>query len=185
MIERSRANALAAEIPAEFKQAAFGELARSFAPQSFDALLCLGNSLPHLLSPGERLDALRDFADCLRPGGLIILQNRNFDAVMTRREHWMEPQSHQKDGAEWVFLRLYDYLPDGLIDFHIVVLRRLLGEGWRQQVNTTRLAPLLQADLTAQLASTGFDRIAVFGGLDGSAFDPQKSANLVITARKS
>jgi glycine/sarcosine N-methyltransferase len=185
MVERARANATAAGLPLGFIQAGFGSLSAALSPSSFDALLCLGNSLPHILTPAELSTALLDFAACLRPGGLLLIQNRNFDAVMNRRERWMEPQNHLEDGVERIFLRLYDYLPDGLIDFHIITLRRELDGHWQQQVNTTRLFPLLHNPLIKSLQDAGFDRITAFGGLNGSPFDPTVSGNLVLSARKA
>jgi SAM-dependent methyltransferase len=183
MVERSRANAAAAGMPTSFTQAGFGSLSAVFSPHSFDALLCLGNSLPHILTSTGLSAALVDFAACLRPGGLLLIQNRNFDAVMTRRERWMEPQNHLEDGVERIFLRLYDYLPDGLIDFHILTLRRELDGHWQQQVNTTRLFPLLRDPLVKALQEAGFYKVIAYGGLDGSSFSPNASGNLVLSAR--
>jgi len=183
MVARARENAAAAGVSANFRAAGFGGLARAFAGElPFDALLCLGNSLPHLLSREALAEALADFAACLRPGGLLLLQNRNFDAVMQRRERWMEPQAHREGGTEWVFLRFYDYEPDGLINFNILTLRREQGQGWQQRVASTRLMPLLHADLVRALAEAGFLSVIAFGGMDGSPFDAQSSGNLVLSA---
>jgi 2-polyprenyl-3-methyl-5-hydroxy-6-metoxy-1,4-benzoquinol methylase len=52
MIERARANARAEEVKARFEAAGFGELAVQ-AGTGFDAVLCLGNSLPHFLAPAD------------------------------------------------------------------------------------------------------------------------------------
>ena len=81
MVTRSRANAASAGVDVRFETADFGSLAKVFGRGSFDALLCLGNSLPHLLSKADLSAALADFAACLRPGGLLVVQNRNFDAL--------------------------------------------------------------------------------------------------------
>ncbi len=68
MIERARLNAADAGADVRFETAGLGELAQTFGSGSFDALLCLGNSLPHLLTPGDITAALADFAACLQPG---------------------------------------------------------------------------------------------------------------------
>jgi glycine/sarcosine N-methyltransferase len=185
MVDRARENAAAAAQQVEFLRAGFGDLAHYFPPASFDAILCLGNSLPHLLSVADLSLALHDFSTVLRPGGRMILQNRNFDAVMSSRDRWMEPQSHLEGGEERVFLRLYDYLPGGLIDFHIVTLRREPGGKWLQQISTTRLFPLLHDILIERLVAAGFQNISVYGSLDGSSLDPAASGNLVVTALKA
>ena len=43
---------------------------------------------------------------------------------MQRQDRWMEPQTYQVEGNEWIFQRFYDFLPDGLIRFNIVTLQR-------------------------------------------------------------
>lgn len=189
MIERARANAAAAGLAVDFRIAGFGELARSFAPGSstpeFDAVLCLGNSLPHAVGPGALETALRDFAACLKPGGLLLLQNRNFDAVTAERQRWMEPQSQREGEKEWLFFRFYDFLPSGLIQFNVSTLTRESGQPWRQQITSSMLRPLTQADLAAALPAAGFEQIEWYGGLGGEPFDAASSGNLVVLARKA
>jgi glycine/sarcosine N-methyltransferase len=185
MISRARQNGQETDVSVRFEAVGFGELAETFGPGSFEGLLCLGNSLPHLLSPGGRAGALRDFANCLSPQGLLILQNRNFDAVMAARERSMDPASHFEGDQEWVFLRFYEYLPDGLINFNIVTLQRKDRSPWIQSMTTTQLLPLLKDDLLADLEDAGFQKITCFGGLNGTPFDPASSGNLVVTAQKA
>jgi SAM-dependent methyltransferase len=182
MVERARANAAARAAPVRFEVAGFGELAAAFGRAAFDAVLCLGNSLPHLLTGAQLAAALGDFAACLRPGGLLLLQNRNFDAVLARRERWMEPQAHREGEAEWLFLRFHDFDPDGLLTFHVVTLRREGSAPWTQQVASTRLRPLRQAELLDALAGAGFTQMACYGNMAGAPFDPPASGNLVIAA---
>jgi glycine/sarcosine N-methyltransferase len=183
MVERARENARLAGVALRFEAAGFGELAVIFGERSFDALLCLGNSLPHVLSEEELSGAMSDFAACLHPGGVLVLQNRNFDAVMKYRERWMEPQSYREGEREWLFLRFYDYDADGLISFNIVNLRRVQDKPWAQQVMTTRLRPLLQAEMVRLLSTAGFHDIACYGDMSGAPFNPESSGNLVVVAR--
>lgn len=183
MVVKARANAGSANQMVRFEQAGFGELSKTFGIASFDTILCLGNSLPHILNAHSLLVALNDFASCLRPGGLVIIQNRNFDSVMARKERWQEPQAYQEQEREWIFLRFYDYLADGNIDFNIVTLRREGHGGWKQETTSTRLWPILQAELTMALTNAEFEAIQAYGDLSGTAFDRLKSGNLVITAR--
>jgi glycine/sarcosine N-methyltransferase len=211
MIERARANAAAEEVDVRFELAGFGDLAQALGgnvpplegsakgkPSSaqgstyFDAILCLGNSLPHLLTQGELASALVDFAACLRPGGLLMIQNRNFDAVLAQREQgsepgggrWMPLQAHRELGKEWQNLRFYDFEPDGTLIFNVVTLRRGAAGDWDQKVVTTRLWPLTQKELVTALEAAGFEEITCWGNMQGAPFDPGASGNLVATARK-
>ena len=184
MIQKARLNAQAEGVDVRFEAAGFGGLASVFGTHIFDALLCLGNSLPHLLSPGGLTSALVDFANCLKPGGLLLVQNRNFDAVLKQRERWMEPQAHRQGDAEWLFLRFYDFRPDGLLSFNIVTLRREGQSPWSQSVAETLLYPLRQVELSQALDATGFGELIWYGDMSGSPFDPKTSGNLVVIARK-
>jgi glycine/sarcosine N-methyltransferase len=185
MVGRARANAAAARVTMPFVAAGFGALQEAFAGQRFDVLLCLGNSLPHLLSPADLAQALADFAACLRPGGLLLIQNRNFDAVMLKKARWMDPQPAQEGDKEWLFFRFYDFDPDGLIAFNIATLHREGGGSWQQHIATTRLRPLLRTELVAALETAGFDQIACFGSMEDVPFDSAGSGNLVLTARNA
>jgi glycine/sarcosine N-methyltransferase len=150
----------------------------------FDAVLCLGNSLPHALTAGDLSDALADFAAVLRPDGLLLIQNRNFDAVLARRERFMGPEAHREGDREWLFVRFYDFNPDGTITFNMIVLRRDAEGQWSQQVEATELRPLIYSELIASLTAAGFTDIVCYGYMQGAPFDPDRSPNLVVTARK-
>jgi glycine/sarcosine N-methyltransferase len=200
MVKRARANAGAAGVDVRFEVAGFGELARTFAINSsergsrgFDALLCLGNSLPHLLTHQDLVGALADFAACLRPGGLLLVQNRNFDAVITNRQRWMSPQSHWEGEKEWIFMRFYDFEPSGVLTFNLATLQRGSaspdrggGPGeWSQRITSTRLWPLRQEELTAMLEAAGFEKITRWGDMQGTSFDACRSSNLVVTTTRA
>ena len=184
MVAQARANAAAARVDVRFHVAGFGQLANRIGGD-FDALLCLGNSLPHVLTSDALARALVDFAASLRPGGLLLVQNRNFDAVLAQRQRWMGPQSRREGETEWLFLRFYDFEPDGTLTFNLVTLRRSGGDEWRQTITSTQLRPLPQVELTAAVAAAGFEQVTSWGDLQGGAFDPASSPNLVVTAHQS
>jgi len=150
----------------------------------FDAVLCLGNSLPHALTADDLSDALADFAAVLRPCGLLLIQNRNFDAVLARRERFMGPEAHREGDREWLFVRFYDFNPDGTITFNMIVLHRDTEGQWSQRVEATELRPLIYSQLIASLTVAGFTDIVCYGDMQGAPFDPDRSPNLVVTARK-
>jgi glycine/sarcosine N-methyltransferase len=129
--------------------------------------------------------ALADFAACLRAGGLLLIQNRNLDRVLARRERWMEPQAHREGDREWLFLRFYDFEPDGLVRFNLVTLQRRRGTDWTQHTTATRLWPQRQEDLVAALKGAGFGQVSAYGDMAGAPYRPNISNNLVLTGRLS
>jgi glycine/sarcosine N-methyltransferase len=181
MVERARQNAAAAGLDIRFTVAGLGELA--VLGEAFDAVLCLGNSLPHLLTAAAVDGALADFTSVLRPGGLLVIQNRNFDRVWAERERFMPPQSHRDGEGEWLFVRFYDFHQE-TVTFHMIRLRRT-EEGWAQDVESTELRPIFRDGLAAALVTAGFGGVAFYGGYDGSAFDPAQSGDLIAVARRN
>lgn len=185
MIARARHNAATAGVTVRFEVSGFSTLAHTFSLNSFDAVLCLGNSLPHLLSPTELSAAVLDFAACLKPGGLLIIQNRNYDAIMVHHDRWMEPQSHLEGDTDWIFQRFYDFNPDGLLTFNMITLKRVGQGSWSQKVDSSLLRPLLYDEITTVLSSAGFESPRLFGNMSGIPFDPDTSPNLILLSHLS
>ena len=183
MIELARQNAASAGVVARFVVAGFGDLAERVG-DPFDAVLCLGNSLPHVLSAEDLEKALADFAAVLRPGGLLLIQNRNFDAVLARRERFMEPEAHRESDREWLFVRFYDFDTDGTITFNMVILRRDAEGKWAQRVEATQLRPIVYSELIASLTAVGFTEIVCYGDMQGAPFKFESSSNLITVAKK-
>jgi glycine/sarcosine N-methyltransferase len=179
MIEQAEKNAAAAGQRVRFVVAGFAELSAKVSA-GFDALLCLGNSLPHVLTEDALRATLLDFAAALRPGGLVIIQSRNFDAVMATRARWIGPQSHRGDNREWLFVRFYDFNLDGTLTFNVVSLQREGGGAWTQRAETTTLHPWLYAELLRALAEAGFGDVTSYGNMEGAPFDAAASGDLIL-----
>jgi SAM-dependent methyltransferase len=184
MINKANLNAQSAHMELPFEVAGFGSLASAFGEARFDAVFCLGNSLPHLILDEDVDFALIDFFTCLKPGGLLLIQNRNFDAVIQKQDRWMDPQSFQEGASQWIFERFYDFNPDGTNGFNIVNLHREGLSEWKSKVVSTLLKPQLRDDLQKKATRAGFTQVHTFGTLGGDEFDAQLSANLILIARK-
>lgn len=52
----------------------------------FDAVICLGNSFAHMLDAfGDQREqklAIKNFERCVKPGGLLLIDHRNYDNIM-------------------------------------------------------------------------------------------------------
>lgn len=181
MIERARENAAAAGVEVDFVVAGLGA-GRAAVEGAFDAVLCLGNSLPHVLTAEGLQATMADFAALLRPGGLLLIQNRNFDRILARDERWMPVQSHREGEREWVFVRWYDFNADRTITFSVLTLtRQELQASWTQQVAETALYPWQLQELLPALAAAGLNSVTCYGDMSGAAWDPS-SGNLILAA---
>jgi len=180
MISRARANAQEAGVDVRFERLGFGELADHLEGH-YDALLCLGNSLPHLTDETALQGALDDFHRVLRPGGLLVLQMRNYDRLLAERDRFMAPQAARRGDEEWLFVRFYDI--DGAdLQFHMIRLHRKGSGEWSWRVERTPLRAWREAELRAALGTARFSVEGEYGGLDGSPFDPLSSGDLVVVA---
>lgn len=183
MIAQARRNAAGAGVDVRFAIAGLGDMAAVFH-EEFDALLCLGNSLPHVPDENGLRIALRDMSLCLRPGGLLLIQNRNFDAILGQRSRWMEPQARREGEREWVFVRFYDFDADGHLTFHLLTLQREGRQPWSQRHNATRLMPIRRDVLIRELGNAGFTGTILYGDMSGAPFEENDSPNLIVTAVK-
>ncbi|MCB2209850.1 class I SAM-dependent methyltransferase [bacterium] len=184
MVRQAKENIAATNHDIPIHEAGFLELTKTFGNQRFDAVLCLGNSLPHLLNRSDLLNALGQFRDLMRPEGKLILQMRNFDTILAKKERWMSPQTYHEDGRTWLFVRFYDFDPDGKITFNIAVLDDRGGETFQQEMITTRLWPLTSEIMLDVLEEAGFQNIRLLGDLQGAEYDKEKSGNLVVITRR-
>ena len=181
MIERARENAAREGVTVRFVRAGFGQLAAQ-VDNGFDGLICMGNSLPHVPSAEVLRETLADFAAVLRPGGALIIQQRNFDQVWSERQRFMPLQTHRDGDQEWLFFRFYDF-GEERATFNMVTLRRE-GTRWDYQVQATELRPIFRHHLVGLLKEVGFREIICYGNLRRVPFVPQESGNLVVVAHK-
>lgn len=181
MVAQATANARAAGVAVPFVQAGLGQLSE-FTPGPFDAVLCLGHSLPHLLSAAEVQRALDDFAALLRPGGVLLLQNRNDERLLAEGQRFLPLSTHREGEREWLFFRFLDLSPER-IAFHLVTFWQEEAE-WRYRVSSTMHRPLPRAELEAGLRRAGFREMAFHGSWQLEPFDVARSGDLVVVAQR-
>jgi SAM-dependent methyltransferase len=185
MVQCARRNAREAGVRVRFEVAGFGELSQRVGGV-FDAITCIGNSLPHLANEGSLDLCLFDFAEVLRPGGILVIQNRNYDRLLRNRQRFM-PLAARTDGeGETVFLRMTDFVSEAGEDsvvFTLVTLKKRNGV-WSQTVRSTPLRALRRANLEAALFKARFSSVQVYGSYDFAAFDAPGTNDLVAVAVK-
>jgi SAM-dependent methyltransferase len=191
MVEQARQNARQAGMQVRFDVAGFGELARRIGGP-FDAVTCLGNSLPHLLDDSSLRACLIDFAGLLRAGGCLVIQNRNYDRLLRERQRFMPPASRTDPDGESLFLRITSYPPSDavnstvaneMIDFTLIVLKKR-GGAWSQSVQNTPLRALRRATVESELVRAGFSAVRTYGSYGFADFDAPGANDLVIVAVK-
>lgn len=184
MIAQAKANAKNQQQSVQFEVAALGQVNPVMGTSQYGTVMCLGNSLPHLIDEVALQAAMADFYQLLKPNGVLLIQNRNFDLVMATQQRWMPVSSFKQDGYEWVFLRFYEFNVDGLITFNFVRLKRAPDAAWLIDENRTILYPLKQVRMLSLVKAAGFSEVFCFGNMAGDSFITDQSENLVIVAKK-
>jgi len=177
MLALARTHAKKQNVKVRFVRAGFGHVYRKVRGP-FDAVLCLGNSLPHLRTPAELTQALRDFHHLLRPGGLLLIQLLNYERILKRKERLIGVRADK----ELTFVRFYDFLEEK-VRFNVLTLRNN-GNAIPSSLRSTELFPYRKRNLLPALKKAGFVRFGFFGSLDRKPWSSEESADLVIACRK-
>ena len=145
----------------------------------FDAAVCLGNTIAHLdAALLER--GLRALASVVRPGGLLVTQTVNFDAVLRERSSPFAARTITAAArGELVFRRAYDFAraPESL-GFEL----SLTGEGVRL-AETLTLRPYRIAEQERALAAAGFAQPRRIGNWGGEPWNDNAAATIIVSRR--
>ncbi|NOY80855.1 MAG: class I SAM-dependent methyltransferase [Kiritimatiellaeota bacterium] len=145
---------------------------------SYDLILCLGNSLPHVLDPSARRRTLEGFRSLLSPGGELLVQTLNFDRILEKSERIVSIDRNMNRE----FIRFYDFLESGLVRFNL--LRLVWGEnGVEHDLQSTLLRPCLSRELIREFEACGLRNVQVFGSPALGAFNADRSPTCLVTGR--
>ncbi|TDD04356.1 class I SAM-dependent methyltransferase [Saccharopolyspora terrae] len=117
----------------------------------FDAVICLGNSFTHLFSEHDRRKALAEFYAMLKHDGVLIIDQRNYDALLDGKAGGKSSYYYCGTEVEAV----PDHVDDGLARY-----RYEFPDGSEYHLN---MYPLRRDYLRGLLRDVGFQRIDTFG----------------------
>ncbi|MCP4723738.1 MAG: class I SAM-dependent methyltransferase [bacterium] len=140
-----------------------------------DAVFCIGNTLPHILSENDLKKALLSVFKVLKKDGIFIIQVVNYSKVLDKKQRILKAG---RSGNK-TFVRFYDF-EDPLIRFNILKLTET--NGISHELISTDLYPWKSDEIKVLLLETGFTDLKIFGGYDQKAFKNSESASLVIIA---
>jgi hypothetical protein len=149
-------------------------------------VLFRSNSLPHLLDDEALHACLADFAAVLRPEGILVVQNRNYDRLLQERQRFTPVAARTEGEDETLFVRITDFPAapsQETIEFTILTLKKRGGK-WSQSSQSTPLRAIRRATLENALRAAGFKALSAYGSYSMSPFDPQGSSDLILVARR-
>lgn len=117
----------------------------------FDAVICLGNSFTHLFSDRDRRRALAEFYAALKHDGILILDQRNYDAILDSGKS--AKKRYYYCGAQ--VTAEPEHVDEGLARF-----RYAFPDG---SVFNLNMFPLRKKYMRKLLTEVGFQRIYTYG----------------------
>jgi glycine/sarcosine N-methyltransferase len=169
----------------EFRQADLRDL-EDVLEDSFGGAICLGNTLPHLLTEEDLGRFLSGLRAHLVEGSPLLIQLLNYDRIFSRQERSLPVHLRPDEQGEIVFLRLMSLHPDGMVTFFPSTL--LLKPGHEPPLEVTvskevRLRGWRREEVEGHLETAGFRDVECLGDFDGEPFRAVDSTDLIMVAR--
>ncbi len=177
MLENVTRHARQLNLSVKIVESDFQTLAQKLGEQ-YDAVFCLGNSLPHLVDDRDLRSSLASFASLMNPDGILVIQLLNYERILSQHAN----VQNIKEVGDTTFIRSYEYEGETL-RFNIVKLEKR-EDIIVQSLNAVRLRPLRKAGLSVLLEESGFGEVSFFGGISLEPFIPESSKDLVIIAKR-
>ena len=177
MVKQARDHAREFGVTAEFIVAPMQTLPDSI-PGPFDAIFCLGNSLPHLLTRQDLAITLSNFYQLLNKDGIVIIQNLNYDRIIGHGERVVGANR----AGDREFIRFYDFEAP-LVKFNVLIID-WAGSQAHYSWETTELYPYQRQEIEQAMRQARFTAMAFYGDMHQGQFDADGSINLVVVGKK-
>ncbi len=176
-LNKARKNSETFKLKADFLQSSMDQLKEKFDCR-FDAVLCLGNSLPHLTGVQKLNDTIKCFSTLMKKDGFVGVQLINYEKFLKDRVKKFNDRSH----GNTRYIRYYRYLADFII-FNILMLKKS-GNYTQKTLFSTKLFPFKKNDVAYAFKQAGFKDIRFYNDLSLGEFNSDNSENIVVTGRK-
>ena len=143
---------------------------------TFDNIVCIGNTLPHLDSKTSVQLFLQKAYRKLTQGGKLVLQLVNFQKYFAQQQGDYLGNLPLIENDKVKFERYYYLNEEGKIRFKTILDDTIKNE--------ELLQPIFADQLTQWLTQIGFQAINLYGNFKKDPFDKEKSMALIVTAVK-
>lgn len=144
----------------------------------FDAVFCMGNSLPHLLTIEDVRKALDNFYSILNKSGKLFLQILNYDKILSEKKKVQNVREVQGK----TFIRYYTF-GESLVEFNLMTIIKT-GDNLDTDLQSILLFPIKKELLGRALADSKFININYYGSTSMDIYNPKESNDIFIVAEK-
>jgi SAM-dependent methyltransferase len=162
-VERARREATARDLDVQFVTSDVRRVTERLHGK-YDAVISGANSLTHLLTDDDLMQALAQMHSCLRPGGVFLATIRDYDQLALDNSQGLAPEHFGTGDDRSIVIQAWDWAKDRrtLTTNHILLLKKQNQDGWDTTVRTTEYRALRRAEFDAALIASGFTDIRWF-----------------------
>ena len=169
-VQRARSEASKRGLSIPFSVANMVQL-NEIGPSSFDAVICIDNSLPHLETNEALLQAAQEAYGKLRPGGSSIGSIRDYDRLVVERPTSQGPNFYSDGGSRRIIFQIWDWLDERRYRFHLYITRSA-ESAWQTFHFTSTYRAVLQGELRGILQQAGFTNVRWLSPSESGFYQP-------------
>jgi glycine/sarcosine N-methyltransferase len=147
-----------------------------FGGEVFDVVICADNALPHLLTRDDLDAALAGMHRVLRPGGLLAISTRDYDADRPAKPRWRPPLVTQTPAGRAITFHLWHWHDDGerydMELFQLVPGPEADGESWLVEVVRATYWALTRDQVSGHVTGAGFRDLRWLTVAESGFFQP-------------
>ncbi|MBT3243390.1 MAG: class I SAM-dependent methyltransferase [Bacteroidetes bacterium] len=157
-----------------FVQKGMLDLTNEFVSDSFNSVICFGNTLVHLSTIDEVKEFIRQAFEILKPGGYLMIQIINYDRIIDQKLRGLPTIENENQKFE----RIYQYNPNPeVIRFQTKLTVKESGEIIENDIPLLAVRP---GQLKKILKSAGFINIQEYGNFKGEGFGGDSQAFIIV-----
>jgi len=169
-VQRARSEASKRGLSVPFSVANMLQLS-AIPESSFDSVICIDNSLPHLQTDGDLLQAAQQAYGKLRPGGSFVASIRDYDRLVVERPTSQEPSFYSDNGSRRIVFQIWDWLDERRYRFHLYITRNT-ESAWQTFHFTSTYRAVLRGELQRIWEDAGFSNIRWLSPSDSGFYQP-------------
>jgi len=157
-IKKAKENAKKNNVKLNITNYDWKELNKYIPNNSFDSIICLGNSLTYLFTKKDQLKVLKNFKNILRKGGLLVIDERNYKYILDNKKKILN--------GYFKYSSKYVYCGKKIHGYPVKINNKLVRMEYSDETNGKKayleLYPFKKGELKSLLKEAGFKKIQQF-----------------------
>ncbi len=146
--------------------------------ETFEMVVCLTTSLPHMLSDADLITALNSMYARVSEGGILVITSGITDSFLDTKPKFIPARVNANDA----FYFICEYDQDATMTFNILYVKKTEAAFEHVYTSITYNA-MRKSTLERVFAKTQFKRVSYYGDYDKTEYSPT-STKLIVVAEK-